>query len=246
MPDLVEGLNVPHVDPRPHPKNFIRQAVCELRFPTLLELESRPPTELQTKLRKDYPFYERVHALQVGPGSAETADRYVLRSRDRHWNIGVTPSSVSLDTEHYHDFDAFATRLRRLIEASQELIDTDFFTRVGLRYVNSIPSGARRDDLGEWINRELVAALLEGALGKVSQYWSEIQGSCAGGRYSMRHGFRPSDKGGPAEYVLDFDFYAESVPVDDVRDLIKSFNLQCVDLFHWSVGPKTIAALDGE
>ena len=40
-------------------RNFIKAAVCELRFPTLLEFrKTKPPVQLQRELQKEYPYYE--------------------------------------------------------------------------------------------------------------------------------------------------------------------------------------------
>ena len=192
MSDL-KGLNVPHVSPSAYQQNYIRQAVCELRFPTLLEMESKPPVTFQTRIRKEYPNYERVHSLKVGPGSTETQDRYLFKSKDKQTTVAFTPSSISLETEAYHDIENFSGRLRRLMDASVDLIISipDFFTRVGLRYINAIPSGSKADEIGEWINPQLVAALLAGAFGLVNHYWNEVHGECNGGKFTMRHGFQP-------------------------------------------------------
>ena len=243
MSDL-PGLNVPPVKPVPFRRNYIRQAVCELRFPTLLEMEAKPPTTLQGRLRKEYPLYQRIHSVNVGPGATETTDRHLFKSKDKAWTVAFNPSSISLETEAYVDFDPFAGRLRRMIESAADLIDSDFFTRVGLRYINAIPTGSKRAELGEWINPDLVTPLLSGAYGVVMQYSNEVRGTCVGGMYTFRHGFQPPDPGTTLEYVLDFDFYQESVAADEVRDLVKSFNEQCVSFFHWAVGPKTLQTLN--
>ena len=44
-------------------RNFIRTVVCELRFPTLLEIEQRDPVGLQHALRAEFPFYEKQHSV---------------------------------------------------------------------------------------------------------------------------------------------------------------------------------------
>ena len=59
MPDRASFLTLPNVDRTRFEKNFIKTAVCELRFPALLEFETKPPVQLQKELRKDFPNYQR-------------------------------------------------------------------------------------------------------------------------------------------------------------------------------------------
>jgi hypothetical protein len=55
-------LRLPEVERAQFKKNFINTAVCELRFPTILEYETKQPVELQRALRKEYPEYENSKA----------------------------------------------------------------------------------------------------------------------------------------------------------------------------------------
>ena len=57
--------------------------------------------------------------------------------------------------------------------------------------------------------------------------------------------FNRSATGGPTEYTLDFDFFAENVGLNEVRELVLTFNAQCVDLFHWAIGPRTLKNMQG-
>jgi len=50
-------LSVPDVSRVQYAHNFIRLAVCEFRFPTLLEFEQECPLGFQKAMRKQYPHY---------------------------------------------------------------------------------------------------------------------------------------------------------------------------------------------
>lgn len=59
------NLNVPYEESVRYDSNFIRAAVCEFRYPTLLELEENPPIKLQRSLRKRYPHYSKERGVSL-------------------------------------------------------------------------------------------------------------------------------------------------------------------------------------
>lgn len=83
MDDSKQHLNPPTVPSVRYKSNFIKTAVCELRFPTILELDRRAPSEFQAKVRKHYPFYEGQVIEQMGaPEEILKERRYLFRSKD--------------------------------------------------------------------------------------------------------------------------------------------------------------------
>jgi uncharacterized protein (TIGR04255 family) len=241
MPDERFPLNVPRVDPVAHARNPLQVAVCELRFPTLLELEERGPGILQKRLRKIYPHFEPGTAIGIGPGTAVQQERrFLFRSKRRDWTVAFRASALSLEASSYTDFRDFRARLVSLLEITASLIDSDFFTRVGLRYINTIPTGPIATG---WINPMLVAPLDRGIYGRVNHFWQEVRGDARFGNYSFRHGFSPEPKEIP-EYVLDFDFYEENVDANAVLDRVSDWNVECYSFFAWAIGEKTRAFLD--
>jgi len=128
-----------------------------------------------------------------------------------------------------------------LLDRSSGLLDTDFFTRVGLRYINEIPISDR--DLGECIRPELVAPLMAGTYGNVTRFFQEVRGSTATGRYSFRHGFPGIEQAEKKLYTIDFDFFDENVPFDSVLSKVTDFNRESFRFFSWVIGPKTKALL---
>ena len=96
-------------------RNFIKTAVCELRFPTLLEFETKPPTQLQKVLRKEYPLYEPVESVSMTPGPVEKEIKYLFRSRKKDWLVSFKTYAIALETRHYTNFEEFAGRLETLL-----------------------------------------------------------------------------------------------------------------------------------
>lgn len=234
-------LNPPPVKPVRYQRNFIKNAVCELRFPTLLELETKSPKDFQAKIRKFYPFYENQVIERVGaPEGTSYEQRYLFRSKDKNWTVSVSSSAISVETSNYSEFEEFFDRLSSVLEHAREMIDSDFFTRVGLRYINSIPVSDESPD--GWINRDLVLPLTSGVLGVVQSSATIIQGDLKAGKYSMRHGLKrniaEANKGDLLKYALDFDYYQENVEFTEVLPLVRFFNETNFAFFSWCLGEK--------
>lgn len=236
------ALTLPPVEHADFEKNFVRTAVCELRFPALLELETRPDV-LQKALRKDFPLYQRKRAvtgIMVG-GDADFQLRHHFESKEKKWTVVFHSSSIALETTAYRGFLDFEERLGRLLRAVAPIIDADFFTRVGLRYINALPYESAAEFDG-WVNPELVGTLVRGPYGDLAEFWQEARGVAERGSFSFRHGLAKGD-GPQREYVLDFDFYDENIEVKEVLPVVKELHDASYRFFRWVAGPKTIESL---
>jgi uncharacterized protein (TIGR04255 family) len=230
-------LNVPAAGPAHFAKNFIRLAVCELRFPTLFELEAdRPPLGFSKSIRKDYPSHELLKNVNLSPGGVAHATAHAFRSRKGRWRVTLRASALSLETSNYDAFSEFADRLRFVVEAAEQTIDSDFFTRVGLRYINALPLNVA--EIGELLNQALVAPLADGTFGDVAEHWQRVRGTTAIGGYTFQHGVALEPQAGSREYVLDFDFYREDVSLKDTVEVVGQLHRMEFAMFDWALGPK--------
>lgn len=236
LAESLTSLNLPDVQEVEFERNFIKAAVCELRFPTLLEFETKPPVQLQKALRKDYPYYEPAQSVSVGPGVVNRETSYLFKARKKDWTVSFKASAIALETSRYSNFEEFSERLENLFATSRSLLDTDFFTRVGLRYIDEIP--IEDGELAGWVRDELVAPLTQGVYGTVEHFLQEVRGFTAIGRYTFRHGMVGSAPEERKVYNLDLDFYDENVPFDSVLSMVSQFNQQSFRFFSWAIGPK--------
>jgi uncharacterized protein (TIGR04255 family) len=234
----VRLLNVPRVEPAHYNRNFIRNAVCELRFPTIFEIEDqRPPSNFWRTLRKDFPIHSVLSGVQVGPASMAKSNAHQFKSKRSRWTVVLKPSSITLETAQYDTFEEFEAQLRTVIAAAKQTIDSDFFTRIGLRYVNTLPCGPR--DVAGWVNPALVGPLSEGVFGDVEIHFQQIRGTTDCGGYFFQHGLGVD--AGPSVgkgYVLDFDFYREEVGVDDALTTIQRLHELEFSMFSWALGDR--------
>lgn len=231
-------LRLPDVPRVRYARNFIKIAVCEVRFPIVLELESKPPVKLQRALRKDYPNYELQNEFNLGPSGA-SAERhvYMLKSKKKDWTVQVKSDSLSLETSRYVDFNDFLSRFLTLMEASAELTDTDFYMRVGLRYINEIP--LKDCSPSGWVNPKLYAVSADGILGVIDHEMHEFTGTTEFGKYLFRHGRAANGANGTngtVNYLLDYDYWAENIEVALVSEFLKKANETNFQFFSWCLG----------
>ena len=135
-------------------RNFIRHAVCEIRFPILLELgEQHPPSSCVKALRKDYPFIDHANEFSIGLGVAPNAIpnyAHIFRSSKGTWTVTLKQSSLTIETHSYQGFDKMKEKILQALQAAIPVIDSELLTRVGLRYVNFIDQ--KEDPRPGWVN----------------------------------------------------------------------------------------------
>ena len=203
------------------------------------------PGELRRRLKTEYPHYNPSKRITLTTGGLTQADTLVFEfaSRKKDWKATLGSNALSLETTAYLDFSDFVSRAEWVMRQAFEFLDSNFFTRVGLRYVNQVPVPA--NEVGGWINDDLVAPLAKGIFGDVRTLNTELSGRLEKGRYSFRHGIgqKVNENEGFNRYFLDFDYYAEDVEYEDVRSLLRSFHETNFSFFLWALGDKARAQL---
>ena len=236
-------LAVPAAKAARFKSNFIRQAVCELKFPTLYELEEgRPPKAFALALRKEYPNQAYGNQVKVGVGPVTHSVVHTFSSKKSAWTVTLRAASVSLETSNYGSFEEFKGRLTHVVQAAVPVIDSDFFTRVGLRYINTVPY--TRAAIGEWVNPLLVGPLAQGIYGDPTECASQVTGRTRVGGYRLQHGIASIEGQLPnSAYVLDFDFFAEDVPVKEAIETVQQLKELEFSFFMWTLGQAARAEL---
>lgn len=229
-------------------RNFLRQVVCELRFPTLMELgEPKPPAILVNALRKEYPHLELANEISIGIGNGATGSNHahIFRSSKLNWSVSLKQSSIAIETTTYTNYAQMKERVLRVIDAASKIIDSDFFTRVAIRYINTVNSG--EDPREGWINSELVAPLLSGHFSGIQEFSGRLNLVAEDGGCLLQHGTRWQKPHGMEEevplYVLDIDTYRNEVLMEHIESALDSIHVQSFKLFDWSLGPKARESL---
>jgi len=226
-------------------RNFIRTAVCELRFPTLLELDAVVPA-FQRQIRREYPHYERNTDVNLDPSGVTSSPAHLFRSKDRRWVLSLRQSALVFETSSYTGFPKFAEALTAVLRAALPVLDTDFYTRLGMRYINVLDFATHKlslETLSDWINPMLAGPLSSGALGDVDQAGHEYRGRTEEGVFILKHGLVRD--GARMGYALDLDFAVEDLEVDKAIEVLARLHQREFDLFVWCLGPRAVQWLEG-
>lgn len=232
-------LNLPPGSLGRYRRNFLRQAVCELRFPVLMSLGGvKPPAAFANALRMDYPILEgstELTLLQSGP--AESGHVHIFKSRSGAWAVSLKSSSVSIETSRYTGFDDFRAKVTRLVEAARGIIDSDFLTRVGLRYVNEIDCPDRSP--GGWINPLVLGPMQPDLFKGIGEYSGRLLVAAEDGGCLLQHGLNLSKAKGnnspDIAYVIDIDAFRHDVKIEDVGASVDATHRDAFRLFDWAL-----------
>ena len=223
---------------RTYARNLIQVAVCELRFPSLLDVERGVPAKFEQAIKSEFPRYEKRASVDVDLLRASTkrgANAHTFQSKDKKWIVTLRPSSLVLETVAYSRFEDFAARHSRSVGALKKILEADFVTRVGLRYVNGFP---RFDDLDGWLNPELGTAILSGQLGNLSHAWQIAQGQAdERTHYILQHGLQQAVDG-HQRYMVDIDSYIEDVDLLDIARRLGELHALVGRIFEWAIGSR--------
>jgi uncharacterized protein (TIGR04255 family) len=230
---------LPKAEPVTYPKNLIDKVVCELRFPTVYGLQrGQPPVSLAAALRKSFPDHRSVDGVNVGPGGVAQDFGFVFTDKKQRLSVSFRASAISVEASAYRSFEELIERVTFVANAAKEVIDTEFFTRVGLRYINLLPCD--ESAVGDWVNPALVAPLASRVLPNVAEYSGRIASTFDGGGFLFQHGIGQAE-GDKPRYVLDYDVWAEDVPFNSLAATMQCLHELEFRLFHWSLGKAAFA-----
>lgn len=149
------------------------EVICQLRFPTILSIESREPADFQEEIRSRFPLYTK--RRENGPatiiqrsGAApelqapQAVTNYHFVTEDHLWKLNLTKNFISLSTLRYTGWEDFAAVLDQTLAAFIRIYQPAFFERIGLRYRNIISRSAL--DLEDCAWRDLIHSAYLGAL----------------------------------------------------------------------------------
>lgn len=160
-------------------KSALDKAICQLRFPPILRIDSTIPSDFQDKLREKFPLYQQSSgflqallpivnpsldqvAMQGTPPVQVTKNHQFADSGGVSL-INLTRTFLAYTTTQYLRWEEFRESLILIESIFREAYSPSFYTRIGLRYIDVI----RRSRLGltgvPW--QELLNPVILGFLG---------------------------------------------------------------------------------
>ncbi len=134
--------------PRSHYPNCpAHEVICQLRFPTILTINTVEPADFQEAIRETFPQYARRQDVTPpkvtglgGPNprveQQPPVTNYHFLSADGRWKLNLTKDFIALSTLRYNGWEDFAHHLDKPLAAFIKLYKPAYFQRVGIRYVN--------------------------------------------------------------------------------------------------------------
>ena len=242
----IAPFQFPNVERKVFKRNFLDTVAIELRYPTFLRLKEKEPLGISDSIRKHFPMYDQSTEMQMTPlGTTDPQPVYKFTTRTKDPVLSISASNLVLTTKKYKSFEDFTSHIEFLINKAIPHVDTTFFTRVGLRFINKIsginPSG---NDIQEWIKYELISPVGGREIGSINNMKNELSGQLLinNGSYTFRYGLSPPSNEG-RKFVLDWDYYKEDVEVSDTMSLLNTFHNIHFPFFWWALGEKAKTAL---
>lgn len=237
-------------------RNFISEAVCEVRFPRLLEIDNQLPAQFQKSLIEDFPVFESRQILGIhftlpqldgevvsAPQNRKTI--YSFSREDKSVSINLSSESVGITTSNYQHWDVFSTHITRAISAAKECYGISRRTRIGLRYVNSIPQGAPDVSWRTLINPALLGILGEEGMGV--EAWQCITSGQIDDETGMQMIGALNTVDGSISFILDMDIFRAmpgSFDPNGILSAVADMNHRATDAFNWAAGPGLRAAMN--
>lgn len=213
--------------PRAHYQNApVHEVICQLRFPTILSINTTEPADFQEMIRGEFPQYVRRQSPmppKVVAGRLEQQSpvtNYHFLSEDGRWKLNLTKDFISLSTLHYTDWETFARQLDKPLAAFIRTYQPAYFQRVGLRYIN-VFSRAKLG-LEGFLWRELFASAYLGAMNEPdvteeavltcsSDYLLKLDSSCQAKIHAGPGRVKPNVPGATPDpevkFLLDLDLF---------------------------------------
>ena len=244
--------------------NPLRQVICQLRFPTILEIASAEPSEFQKRLRPRYPLYafedptalglpKELSGLLVGlprPMASELSVHKFL-TEDSKRTVSLNRDFLALTETDYRRWEGLRPEIEFAKHAFEGVYKPAFYSRIGLRYQNQIDRaelGLGEEPWASLLNPSFLGILgAEAVRGRVQESRSDALvrvEDVSGAFVRLRHGVTRQGPDGGEAYVVDADFYTQEKGVSEhVFEILDTFNRLAGNLFRWAISRRLHDAL---
>ena len=247
-------------------RNPLAEVIAQVRFDSILLIDTQTPAVFQNVVRGDYPTY-RATAVPAGipPGIPQPLQRviremgapgglrqHLFGSQDARWEVILTRESLALKTKAYvgwQDFEDRWLRIRNAFEQAYQPVNS--YASVNLRYVDVIQRS--RLELSDVPWSELLVPEVAGELASlhIGADIDKMENSlhCRldndGSFLTLKTGIAFS-KDGTRErcFSIDSDFHTHArVEPRNVQEIFQRFNRHSRDLFQWAIRDRLRVAL---
>jgi uncharacterized protein (TIGR04255 family) len=240
----------PHSDRVLYGRNPLNEVICQVRFPSILKIESDPPAAFQEKIRNRFPLLERASTglsskvpaeILKAIGAPAPTGTYSFIAEDGNSRANLTSESLAVLTSSYTRWEDFQADISLALGSLEEIYRPSFYSRVGLRYQNVITRSELGLDVGwaDLLRPEIAAELtipvwaqrVEAIRKAIRCRINEM-----GDHFIMQHGLAEVEDSDELHYMLDFDYYVEEkTETGNVSAVIDRLHGHSGKAFRWSI-----------
>lgn len=238
--------------------------IAQVQFPLIMRIrEDSFIVEFQDRIRKIYPFVERVEAVPITlPGSTPdtggTEVHWNFSSVDKKWRVVLATSTISLETKDYHGHTDFIERFGFILSALADTVQPVVMTRIGYRYINRLQDPADLLDIQRLVRENLVG--LADAKIRDNVVQSVAQSTCRTkeGELVVHWGILPPntamsdlmDRTDTNSWVLDIDAFERYEQANDfvVEQALTALNYlsdRAYAFFRWAITEEFLKRFGG-
>ena len=193
--------------------NILTEALLEIRFDSPKQLPLIVGN--MNYLLKDYSVFEDLHVPEFPnePPALSKLVRFRFHTEDRKKLYSLGTGVLSVNSLDYPGFDNFVKEIINVLEVYQKVSDIKNITRIGLRYINKIPTEGK--DLSELltINNTMPTPIKDIEKGFAIQSNGQIDGDVLLTKLVSQDQFSTNN------LLLDFDYYTERQLEFDIPQL---------------------------
>lgn len=248
-------------------KNPLDQVICQLKFPPILRIDAETPVAFQEAVRGVFSNFSEAGEwrVEIPPEAKLPISSDILRqalqsvgiknyefsSEDGNWKINLTRMFVALTAKKYERWEEFREKLAIPFKALLEVYAPDYFSRIGLRYIDVIKRSVLGLDDVSW--KELLQPYVLGIAGSpdvgdhVSNFESKYELDLADEQSLVRIITKLVKTVDTDEIccMIDSDFHnIHKNAIDSVFERLDFFNSRATRLIQWAITEKLHRAME--
>lgn len=144
----------------PLPNTPLTGVLVQIRFPEVFSIAKKEyVADFQERIRTEYPRSqeEQSTVINIGPEGTnqKTTPNWRFFDDTMTWRVSLTTSFISIETRAYKNREDFTQRIGQILSAASESIQPSGVQRIGVRFVNRLPS-ALLQNIDEYVDKKIL------------------------------------------------------------------------------------------